>query len=100
MSTKIKAESKSLTGSTFRKSTLNLAAFIQQAEFQELHIEFERILDEYLEKSKLAKEDEIPGLIKEATMKISNVLSKAAIYTNLQNWYDDESYKLNLDSVN
>lgn len=63
-----------------------LDAFVEQAEFQQLRAEFEKILDVYLEKSKMLTDDELPHFVKETIMKLTYVLCNSAINIRSKQW--------------
>lgn len=56
-----------------------LLVFLQKPEFSHLRVEFEQILDNYLDKSTRVCEEEIPELISNTAHDIAAMLKKAAV---------------------
>ncbi|MBX9586603.1 MAG: hypothetical protein K2X50_05030 [Gammaproteobacteria bacterium] len=84
MSKSSKAELIGLKSTCLINNAHNLLASVHKAEFQHLRTEFEKILDDYLEKSTQVTEEDMPGLIHDTTWNFAVMLKKAAKFTRNQ----------------
>ncbi len=90
MSKVLKVEAGTLKRTCFINNAHNLLSSLQKAEFQHLRLEFEQILDDYLEKSTLLSDEEMPGLINNTAVNIKVILRKAATLTRFRDSWEND----------